>query len=73
LFAFTDTREALRCYDAGGFCHSPVGGGGALSRSFYGETCIPADYVRKHWVRFFEFGEFVSTPGAQSVIVVRKR
>jgi 2-polyprenyl-3-methyl-5-hydroxy-6-metoxy-1,4-benzoquinol methylase len=73
LLAFTDTREALRGYDAGEFCHSAIGGGGELLGSFYGETCIPADYVRRKWVRFFEFREFISEPGEQSVIVARKR
>lgn len=73
LFAFPDTHEALRQYDTGEVCHSAIGGGGALLDSFYGETCIPADYVKKNWTRFFEFREFI--PGQydeQSVIVVRK-
>jgi SAM-dependent methyltransferase len=74
LVSFMDTAEALRQYDRGEFCHSPVGGGEALPGSFYGETCIPADYVKKNWTRFLEFCEFVSSEhGEQNVIVMRKR
>ena len=74
LLAFTDTPEALRRYAAGEFCHSPVGGGDALPGSFYGETCIPVEYVKNNWTRFFEFREFIASErGDQSVIVVRKR
>jgi hypothetical protein len=73
LLAFTDMREALRQYDAGEFCHSAIGGGGALLGSFYGETCIPANYVKTNWKRFFEFRAFISAPGEQSVIVARKQ
>jgi hypothetical protein len=72
LRAFTDTREALRRYDAGEFCQSEVGVGGALLSSFYGETCILADYFKTNWVRFLEFREFSSERDEQVVIVVRK-
>ena len=41
-------------------CYSPMGGGEALPGSFYGETCIPADYVKKHWTDRFSFREFIS-------------
>ena len=73
LLSFTDTAESLRRYDRGEFCHSPVGGGEALPGSFYGESCIPADYVKKNWTRFFEFRDFISSGREQAVIVARKQ
>jgi 2-polyprenyl-3-methyl-5-hydroxy-6-metoxy-1,4-benzoquinol methylase len=47
LPAFMDTAAALLQYDRGEYCHSPVGGGDELSTNFYGETCIPEDYVKR--------------------------
>jgi SAM-dependent methyltransferase len=71
--AFMDTGEALRQYDRGEYCHSPVGGGTALPGSFYGETCIPAEYVRTHWTDRFSFREFISDERcSQNVIVAQK-
>ena len=73
LLAFKETQAALQRYDRGEYCHSPVGGGEALSGSFYGETCIPAEYVRKHWTDRFNFREFISDERCpQNVIVAQK-
>jgi SAM-dependent methyltransferase len=73
LQAFLDTRATLQQYDRGEFCHSPVGGGEALPGSFYGETCIPADYVQKNWKDLFQLREFIAHEGrGQNVIVVQK-
>jgi len=51
--SFADPEEALADYDSGKFVHSPTGGGGVLSTSFYGETCIPKKYVEDNWTRIF--------------------
>lgn len=73
LLAFKDTHAVLQQYDRGEYCHSPVGGGEALSGSFYGETCIPAEYVKKHWTDRFNFREFISDERCpQNVIVSQK-
>jgi SAM-dependent methyltransferase len=74
--SFVGTSDWLSRYDRGEFCHSAVGAGGneSLSESFYGETCIPAAYVSKHWSDRVELCEFVTDhPGIyQHIIVVRK-
>lgn len=72
--AFIGTDEWLAKYDRGEYCYSAVGGGGVLDSSFYGETCIPAAYVKKRWTDRFEFLEYLPHgPGRQQdVIVVRK-
>ena len=71
---FANVRKTLARYDRGEFCHGGVGGGGVLKSSFFGETCIPRDYVRKHWTRWFTFVDFMEDRNvcAQNVIVVRK-
>ncbi len=51
--SFTNPEKDLLDYDAGRFVHSATGGGGVLETSFYGESCIPKQYVEKNWVRFF--------------------
>jgi SAM-dependent methyltransferase len=69
------TEEWLASYDRGEMCHSPVGGGEALSSSFYGETCIPSAYVQQKWARRFHFRKFIDADMKrfwQSVIVVQK-
>jgi 2-polyprenyl-3-methyl-5-hydroxy-6-metoxy-1,4-benzoquinol methylase len=72
--AFVETDDWLRRYDAGEFCHSPVGGGEALPSEFYGETCIPPAYVEAHWTRWFTLLDYVSDRARlwQDVIIVQK-
>lgn len=72
--AFLDTESALAAYDRGEFCYSPVGGGGVLDSSFYGETCIPLAYVQQHWSHDFVMLEWIDDRAQchQNVIVVRK-
>lgn len=48
---FTDYETAFRDYDQGKVIHQPVGGG-SLSTSFYGETCIPESYFHRFNDRF---------------------
>ncbi len=75
LEAFANTQEHLDRYDRGEFCHSPVGGGKALSTEFYGETCIPHAYAQKRWTDRFEICDFLTQnlPSSQYVIVARRR
>jgi 2-polyprenyl-3-methyl-5-hydroxy-6-metoxy-1,4-benzoquinol methylase len=72
--AFVGTDEWLERYDAGQFCHSPVGGGESLPSEFYGETCIPRSYVEAHWTRWFTLLEYVSDRSRlwQDVIIMQK-
>ncbi|MFC1665853.1 class I SAM-dependent methyltransferase [Pseudomonadota bacterium] len=60
---FQDTEHFLKEYDRGSFCHSASGGDGPLSSSFYGESCIPKDYVLTHWSDKFTLKEYRLTDG----------
>ncbi|MDQ3652432.1 MAG: class I SAM-dependent methyltransferase [Acidobacteriota bacterium] len=72
--SFTNPEQSLSDFDNGKYCYAPVGGGGALDASFYGETCIPKGYVLNHWTKYFTFLDFIEdrTRCVQNVIVVRK-
>lgn len=43
---FPDLERAYRDYDQGKVFHQPIGGG-SLSTSFYGETCVPESYFHR--------------------------
>jgi trans-aconitate methyltransferase len=72
--SFKDTVAALAQYDRGEFLFEPTGGGDVLDSSFFGETCIPQQYVAQHWTRLFELVGYVDDRGLclQNVIAVRK-
>lgn len=57
--SFSDPKQAMADYDAGKFVHSPSGGGGCLDKSFYGESCIPEKYVRRHWTKLFSSVDYL--------------
>ncbi len=71
---FADIAHELAQYDAGQFCYSGVGGGGPLNGSFFGEACIPQEYVEKHWTRWFTVRDFITDRSVcpQNIIVVQK-
>lgn len=75
ILAFQDTNEALRRFDRGEFLYEALGGGGVLDASFFGETCIPRQYVEANWTRFLEFVDYLDDRALcqQNVIVARKR
>ncbi len=72
--AFLNTAQSLQDYDEGKYVHEPVGGGDILSASFFGETCIPQDYVARHWTQNFKLIDFITDRNRcpQNVIVVKK-
>ncbi len=72
--SFTNPEQSLSDFDNGKYCYAPVGGGGVLDASFYGETCIPKGYVINHWTKYLTFLDFIEdcTQCVQNVIVVRK-
>ena len=74
VMAFQDTAEALKRYDRGEYLFEPTGGGDVLDSSFFGETCIPRQYVIDNWTRLFEFVDYLDDPRLcqQNVIVARK-
>jgi SAM-dependent methyltransferase len=74
VLSFKDTEAALARYDRGEFLFNPTGGGDVLDASFFGETCIPQQYVVEHWSRYFEFVGYLDDRRLclQNVIVVRK-
>lgn len=54
---FPDADAALAAYDRGEFCHTPYYATGA--DSWWGEACIPREYIQREWGRLFEVVEFV--------------
>lgn len=74
VLAFQDTAGALARYDRGEYLFQPMGGGDVLDASFFGETCIPRQYVVQNWTRLFEFVGYVDDRSLcqQNVIVARK-
>ena len=73
--SFLDTTKALSDYDSGSYLHEPIGGGGILDMSFFGESCIPKGYVLTHWTKHFSFIDFIDDRNVcpQNVIVVKKQ
>lgn len=73
--AFPDEEDALSRFDRGEFLYDGVGGGGVLDRSFYGETCIPRQYVIENWSKRYEYIGYVDDRRlcVQNVIIVRRR
>lgn len=74
--AFVEPEKWLAKYDAGEFCHSPIGANMELTESFYGESCIPAGYVEKRWSDRFEPREYLYVDMRtrwQNVIVAQKK
>jgi len=74
--SFQNIKECLSDYDNGRFCHSPTGGGGVLSTSFYGETAIPKKYAMECWSKHFSLVDFLYDDEHQSfdqnVIIAKK-
>jgi SAM-dependent methyltransferase len=76
LLAFQGTEAWLARYGRGEYCHSPVGGGAALSSEYYGESCIPEAYVRRRWSDRFDVREYTEADGEwlwQNLIVAQRR
>jgi SAM-dependent methyltransferase len=73
--AFKDTQDALARYDRGEYLFEPMSGGDVLDASFFGETCIPQQYVLDRWTDLFEFVGYIDDRRLclQNVAVVRKR
>jgi SAM-dependent methyltransferase len=74
VLAFQDTAKTLARYDRGEYLFEPMGGGDVLDASFFGETCIPHQYVVENWTQLFEFVGFLDDRRLcqQNVIVARK-
>jgi SAM-dependent methyltransferase len=71
---FSDTDAWLARYDRGEFCFdSSAEIYGDLS-SWYGEACIPEQYVLNHWSKRLEVLDYVDDRGvlAQNVVVARR-
>ena len=73
--AFPDAAAALRRYDGGEYIYHPLGGGDVLDASFFGETCIPREYVVQKWAGQYDVLDFIDDRAActQNVIVARKK
>jgi SAM-dependent methyltransferase len=74
-----DNPHWLAEYDAGRFCYQPYSvethpWSYDQGVSYYGEACIPEQFVRSEWAAAFDVLEFINdrTRCAQNVIVVRR-
>lgn len=73
--AFVDTANTLNDYDAGKFCHEPTGGGGILSKDFFGESCIPRKYFEQNFSDIFILERFIENlpfDQNQACVILRK-
>ncbi|MBI5632831.1 MAG: glycoside hydrolase family 99-like domain-containing protein [Nitrospirae bacterium] len=74
--SFQNINDCLSDYDNGSFCHSPTGGGGVLSTSFYGETAIPREYALEHWKQHYSLVDYMCDDEHksfdQNVIIAKK-
>lgn len=75
---FHDFDVARSMYDRGEFVHSNiegVSGGGAMNKTFYGETFIPEAYARRAYAAFLDFRKFMYNPGYQThpILFFRKK
>ncbi len=75
-----DGPQWLKDYDSGRFCYQPyspdVHSWSYLDGvSYYGEACIPKDYISTEWGKTFEFLDFVDDRDvcSQNVAIVRRR
>jgi SAM-dependent methyltransferase len=55
---FLDADSALGDYDRGDFCFSPYDP--SLDGAWWGEACIPRQYIEQRWSRLFDVVDFVS-------------
>lgn len=71
---FVDAVTAYAEYDMGNIIHQPIGGG-SLSNTFYGETCIPESYFSR-FSNNFEILDFVpqlAYENNQACIIMKKK
>ncbi len=71
---FPDLESALRDYDQGKVFHQPIGGG-TLSTSFYGETCVPEAYFHRFEDKF-EMVRFIPNlkyEDNQACVILRRK
>lgn len=71
-----DFDSAIADYDAGKFVYIPTGGGGMLSKDFYGEAIVPMKYVEQFWTEHFDLVEWIekfSRVGTQPLIILQRK
>lgn len=75
--SFTDNDgELLNAYDNGYFVYVPIGGGGILTKDFYGESCIPELYFENKFSHLYYIESFIEnfpSEPTQSVAILRKK
>jgi SAM-dependent methyltransferase len=72
--SFVDTNVALANYDDGKFVYSATGGGDFMPSRVYGEAVIPRAYVKREWIKFLVFRDFIDDRSflPQALIVMQK-
>ena len=54
--AFQDAESVMVRYDNGEFCFSPYKS--SDPDAWWGEACIPRDYIETHWTKQFDLMDF---------------
>jgi Methylase involved in ubiquinone/menaquinone biosynthesis len=72
---FKDTERWLAAYDSGEFCFDTSRESYGDVSSYLGETCVPKQYVQRHWNQHFDLMDFIEdrTVCPQNVIVATQR
>lgn len=73
---FMNTDEILRRYDDGEYCFEVYESGREALKGFYGEACIPKQYIEKKWSKIFSSVGFLSQAEHksfdQNVLIAKK-
>jgi SAM-dependent methyltransferase len=65
---FPDADSALARYDDGKFCFSPYDP--SDEGAWWGEACIPREYIEQYWSKMFDIVEFVSAAELKQHVVL---
>ena len=70
--AFRKGEASMRAYDRGEYCYGVID---SKRNPHFGFTCIPEQYVRERWSRYFDVRRWLPNPAPslQTMIVCRKR
>lgn len=73
--AFPNPEQSLRAFDAGEFVYAGTGGGNYRDSNFYGEACVPKEYIVRHWCEDWKLLDFLDNKSCfgQAVFVMQRR
>lgn len=71
--AFGNYTQRNEQYEKGEYIYYPSGGGKQLADTFYGDTIVPEEYVKKYWTKKFIIREMFDDPArvAQAFLLLQ--